>query len=135
MLDLHYLRTHTDRVRSSYKARGEAVDLDALLARDADRRRLITEADALKARKNELSKAVGEKKRDGAPEADLAPLMEESKAVTEQISDLEQRRTELQAALEAELLILPNVLHDSVPYGEEPEDNPVVRTWGEPPAF
>jgi seryl-tRNA synthetase len=135
MLDLRYLRAHSDRVRHSYKARGETADLEELLARDEERRRLIAETDALKARKNELSKAVGEMKRTGAPDDEVAPLLEESKAVTEQLGTIEEQLEALQASLDADLLMLPNVLHDSVPEGEGEQDNPVVRTWGEPPTF
>ncbi len=135
MLDLRYLRAHTDQVRHSYKARGETADLEELLARDEERRRLIAETDALKARKNELSKAVGEMKRTGAPDDEVAPLLEESKAVTEQLGAIEEQLEALQASLDADLLMLPNVLHDSVPEGEGEQDNPVVRTWGEPPSF
>ncbi|MCH6568180.1 MAG: serine--tRNA ligase, partial [Nitrospinae bacterium] len=61
MLDLRYLRAHTERVRRAYKDRGEAADLDQLLERDEERRRLIAKSDPPKARTNELSKAVGEK--------------------------------------------------------------------------
>ncbi len=135
MLDLRYMRAHTDRVRHSYKARGETADLEELLARDEERRRLIAETDTLKARKNELSKTVGEMKRTGAPEDEVASLLEESKAVTEQLGAIEEQLEALQASLDADLLMLPNVLHDSVPEGEGEQDNPVVRTWGEPPAF
>lgn len=135
MLDLRYLRAHTDRVRHSYKARGETADLDELLTRDEERRRLIAETDELKARKNELSNAVGEMKRTGAPEGEVAPLLEESKAVTEQLGAIEEQLEALQASLDADLLMLPNVLDDSVPEGAGEQDNPVVRTWGEPPAF
>ncbi|MEE9305523.1 MAG: serine--tRNA ligase, partial [bacterium] len=110
-------------------------DLEELLARDEERRRLIAETDALKARKNELSKAVGEMKRTGAPDDEVAPLLEESKAVTEQLGTIEEQLEALQASLDADLLMLPNVLHDSVPEGEGEQDNPVVRTWGEPPTF
>ena len=135
MLDLRYLRAYTERVRRAYKDRGEAADLDQLLERDEERRRLIAKSDSLKARKNELSKAVGEKKRAGEPEDDLAPLLEESKSVTEQLGALEQKLAERQGTLDAELLRLPNVLHETVPYGEGEQDNPVVRLWGEQPAF
>ena len=51
MLDLRYLRAHTERVRRSYEDRGETVDLNAIIKRDEERRRLITEVDELKAKK------------------------------------------------------------------------------------
>jgi seryl-tRNA synthetase len=135
MLDLRYLRLHTERVRQSYKARGEKADIEGLLARDEERRKLIAESDELKARKNELSKAIGQKKRSGAPESELEPLLEESRAASERISSLEKRLDELEAEIHSALLRLPNILHESVPYGEGEQDNPVVRHWGEKPSF
>ena len=56
MLDLATIREQTDRVRAAAANKGEPVDLDALLAADADRRKRLTEVEAMRAEQNRASK-------------------------------------------------------------------------------
>lgn len=65
MLDRKLIRTNPDAVRSAIKDKGEKVDLDRFLESDENRRRLLSELDQLKHRKNVLSEEIGKLKREG----------------------------------------------------------------------
>src|SRR5437868_1405055 len=113
--------------------RGRAFDAGALErwgALDQERRRLVTDGDAKKAERNAVSAAVGKKKRAGE---DASAEQERSRALGEEIAGLDARI----AAIEEEFRVieerLPNVPDASVPDGDGPEQNVLVKTWGEPP--
>ncbi len=132
MLSIRTIREQADRVRRALEARGADVDLDRILALDARRREVLQELEALRSRRNAASKEVGRIKREGG---DATGLMEEVRQVGERIKALEAELREVEPELDGLLLRVPNIPHDSVPVGRSEEDNPVVRTWGEPPAF
>jgi seryl-tRNA synthetase len=135
MLDLRLLRQEPDAVRAGLAVRGAAVQTDAVVTRvlglDEERRALIAEGDALKARRNAVSQEVGERKRrgEGADE-----VIAEMKAVGERIRQIDARLREIEAEIEDALLRTPNIPHASVQPGGE-EANEVVRSWGEQRTF
>lgn len=135
MLDLRQVRTETDEVRARLARRGKAEEtdaaVDALLRLDEERRALIGEGDALKARRNAVSAEVGARKRKGE---DAAELVEEMRDVNERIRAGDARLREVEAEVEGILLRIPNLPDPSTPDGGE-EANAVVRTWGERPSF
>ncbi|WP_459941584.1 MULTISPECIES: serine--tRNA ligase [Deferrisoma] len=132
MLSIRTIREQADRVRRALEARGADVDLDRILALDARRREVLQELEALRSRRNAASKEVGRIKREGG---DATGLMEEVRQVGERIKALEAELREVEPEIDGLLLRVPNIPHESVPVGRSEEDNPVVRTWGEPPAF
>jgi seryl-tRNA synthetase len=135
MLDLRLIRQDPDGVRDRLAARGKAGEtgaaIDEILALDTERRALIAEGDAGKARRNAVSQEVGERKR-RREEAD--DLIAEMRAVNERIREVDARLRELEERLEDRLLRLPNPTDAGVPAGGE-EANAVVRAHGEPRAF
>jgi seryl-tRNA synthetase len=134
MLDIRLLREKPDFVRERLATRGGDLSsqVDAILAQDAERRRLETELQKRNADRNRLSKEIGQLRAKKLPSAELEAQVrktgEEISALNEQVSQADEQQKLL-------LLNLPNLPHANVPVGANAEANPVVRTWGEAPAY
>jgi seryl-tRNA synthetase len=131
MLDLKAIRTEPDRVRDALGRRGQpglGDVVDRVLAIDEGRRAAITESDALKAERNEVSKEVGRLRREGE---DAEALILRMRDVGDRIAALDGIVSEADAEIAELLLSTPNAPHpDVVPGGEEA--NELLRSWGEP---
>ena len=132
MLDLNYVRQHADEVEAALRRRGTDLSLEPLKKLDQERRSLLQEVEGLKKQRNVSSKKIGQILKSGK---DASALKEEMRQAGEKISALEGKLKEVEEKLRAFMHELPNVPHPSVPEGRTPEDNPVVRTWGEQPRF
>jgi seryl-tRNA synthetase len=132
MLDLHFVREHPGQVAEALRKRGAAQALEPLLELDGRRRQLLTEVEKLKKLRNETSKRIGGIVKSGG---DATALKDEMRQVGDKITALEREIDETESALQGLLREIPNVPHASVPEGDSPESNPVVRTWGEPRRF
>jgi len=134
MLDLRFVREHVDEVQEALKKRGLDISLDEFLAKDRERRAALTRLDELRHQRNALSDEVGRMKRAGL-QVEAQPLIAQVKDINQQIKALEDQVDELDLWVMDFLLNLPNLPDPSVPFGLTSDDNPVVRTWGEPPRF
>ena len=132
MLDPRLLRERPEVVREALQARASTAPIDVYLDHDANRRRVLREVEELKARRNRFSQDVAAAKRSGH---DASALVEGSRALGSQISELEGRLRTLDSALEEMASQFPNIPHPSVPRGASADDNVEVRRWGEPRAF
>ncbi|MYL34418.1 serine--tRNA ligase [Pontibacillus yanchengensis] len=133
MLDLKYLRTNFQEVKEKLKKRGEDLtDLDKFEELDERRRELISETEELKAKRNEVSKQISAMKKE---KKDADHLITEMREVGERIKLLDAQLKEVEEQLETLLLSIPNIPHESVPVGEDEEDNVVAREWGEQKVF
>ena len=132
MLDLNYVREHGDDLEAALRRRGMEMSLEPLRELDGERRAVLVEVEGLKKHRNESSRKIGQLIKAGE---DPAPLKKEMRQVGEKISALGDRLKEVEDRLRTFMLELPNMPHESVPEGLTPEDNPVVRTWGERPSF
>jgi seryl-tRNA synthetase len=136
VLDIKLIRDQPDSVRQRLASRGagESARVDQLLALDEQRRKLLAEAETLKARRNRVSKEIGAlmgQKKIAEAEAKKA----ETREVGDRISELDRGVAGVERSRDELLLQLPNLPHESVVPGRGAEDNPVVRKWGEPPVF
>ncbi len=132
MLELQQVRERASEVRAALARRGLAGAIDPLLTLDARRREALGRAEALKKERNERSRAIGEEVRAGR---DAEPARAAVRELGDRIAGIETELEEIERALEDALSGIPNLPHPSVPDGRTSEDNTVVRTWGEPPAF
>jgi seryl-tRNA synthetase len=132
MLDIKYLRQNIDFVSGKMRERGQAMNLDRFVALDAERREIIGEVEGLRSERNTVSKQIGEKKQKGEDASDIISRMGE---VSTRIKELDEALKKTDENLDAILMTLPNIPHESVVCGIGSEDNPVVRTWGERPQF
>ncbi|HYM66325.1 MAG TPA: serine--tRNA ligase [Patescibacteria group bacterium] len=132
MLDIKLIRENPAAVERALATRGVAVSLAPVLAADAERRRLVTEAEELKAERNRASEAIGQAKRRGEDAQAATAHMRE---VSDRIKALDARVKEADARLEGLLLEIPNVPQPSVPVGASADNNVEVRRWGTPRSF
>lgn len=132
MLDPRLVRTETAAVAANLARRGVALDVTALQALEEQRKLLQVEAERLRNERNTQARTVGKAKAGGQ---EIAPLIAHSEALGKALADAERQLVAVQARLDAILLGLPNLLHESVPEGRDETANVEVRRWGEPRRF
>lgn len=134
MLDRNRIRQEPEKVRAAIKRKGIDAPVDEFLRIDKEWREAQTKLGELNAESNRISKSIGALMAQGKKEEAEAAKAETS-SLKNQIKELEPKERELEQALRAVELKFPNTPHDSVPDGMTPEDNPVIRTWGDKPNF
>jgi seryl-tRNA synthetase len=132
VLDLRLIREHPDDVQRALAEKGGADLVPAILARDGERRRLVKEADDLKAQRNTASEAIGRAKKRGE---DAGAAQARMREVGERIKALDAELKTIDAEMERLLEQVPNVPHPSVPRGKSDEENVEVRRSGTPRTF
>jgi seryl-tRNA synthetase len=130
VLDRKLIRARSDDVRRAIRDKGDNVDLDGFLELDEKRRRLLSELDELKHRKNVLSEEVGKSKREGQ---DASRQIEEVKRLSLRMEEMESDLGKVDVQLDTIQARIPNVPHPSVPVGHDPSANVEVRRFGEIP--
>ena len=129
MISIELIRRDPDIVREAMRKRAADVPVDEILSLDEERRSLIVRADALRARRNEVSREMGRSK--DRPQE----LIEEMRSAGSQIKELEDRLRSTGEKLDDLLLRVPNIPDESAPVGPDESANVVVRTVGELPSF
>ena len=131
MLDMKMIRENPENIRKMLKDRDVQFDLDLLLDLDKKRREMIISTDELRKKKNEMSVKISEAKKTGS---EVTPIIQEMQLVSQELAKLEevQHKTELEYSKLA--LTIPNVLHESVPCGDD-SANKEIRKWGTIPQF
>ena len=131
MLDMKMIRENPENVRKMLKDRDVQFDLDLLLELDKKRREMIISTDSLRKKKNEMSIKISDTKKAGN---EATSIIQEMQLVSKDLAKLEevQQKTELEYSKLA--LTIPNILHKSVPCGDE-SANQEIRKWGTLPKF
>ncbi len=129
---MRLLRTDLDAVVANLARRGFVFDKEGFLALEERRKALQVEVDRLRNERNTRSKSIGRAKAQGQ---DIAPLLAEVESLGDQLKAADEGLAAAQAELDALLLDVPNLLHESVPDGADEEANVEVSRWGEPRAF
>ena len=131
MLDLRYIREHSDLVKEGVKKKGEDVaKIDAVMIADERRRMLIQRGEALKNRRNLVSAEIPRLK---AANQDAGDLLAEMKIASDEIKTVDGELKVVEQDIENLLLQIPNIPHPTVPDGKTPADNRTIDTWGEIP--
>jgi len=134
MISLQLIRDDPEGVKRAVARKGEPTEpIDRLLAADARRRQLEGEVNDLRAERNNGNRQLGELLRTGQG-AEAATLKARLAPLSERIDTLAVELAGIEAAIEADLLLVPNLPHANVPDGASADDNPVIRSWGEPAA-
>ena len=133
MLDIKVIRENLDWAKDKLATRGiKPEELDELIQIDARRREALNESEQLKAERNNVSKKIGEAKRNKEDASDAIKSMKE---VSNKIKDLDNEIRDLSEKQEYILLRLPNFPADSDPIGPDESYNEEVRKWEEPTKF
>ena len=132
MLDIKFIREHTEEVRQNLKNRHAQVDLDALLEADARRRELLGQVEAMKNRRNDVTKEISVLKRNKENADEKIAAMKE---LGDELAVLDGKGKEAEEQMLAVQLMIPNMCHPSVPVGNDDSDNPEVRKWGDVTTF
>ena len=132
MHDLSFFRANLDAVAARISTRGLQLDLAQFRALDTERRAAVTEAEQLKAQRNNESAAIAKLRKDGV---DTTEQQQKVRAMGDRISALDEKVKELDESFRTLLAGIPNIPHESVPIGKSAEDNVEVRRWGQPRQF
>jgi seryl-tRNA synthetase len=134
VLDIALIRENPEYVREAMHKTGDDPALvDTILALDVRRREILTEVEELRAERNRVSKEIGKLKgkadRSGSTERDAR--IAEMRKVGDRIDELEEQLCVVESDLDSAMLRVPNVPHESVPYGPDDSHNVVGSGWGE----
>ncbi len=132
MLDITLLRRDLDGVVAQLNRRKNPqpyLDVPRFVQLEAERKQIQTATEAAQARRNALSKQVGQMKGRGE---DASALMAQVGGIADEMKAGAERLEQIQAELQGMLMSLPNQLHDSVPQGADESANVELRRWGTP---
>jgi seryl-tRNA synthetase len=129
VLDLRHIRREPELVRAGLLKKGDAAELDRLLALDAGYREALHELEAGRAARNSASRAIAELLREERT-AEAETRKREVRALGERLAALEREVEAGRGEIETLLLGLPNLPHESVPVGADVASNRVERSWG-----
>jgi seryl-tRNA synthetase len=159
MLDSRFVRENTEAVKIAMQNRNNEWDSDAFLALETRRRLAIADLESLQARRNTLSKEIGELMRaakspsgsvadntaadsaadSAAAAAEAQKQVDEAKAevrdINVQIDELDHRKEAAENALAEVIMTLPNIPSEYTPLGHDENDNAELRRWGTPRTF
>ncbi len=132
MLEIKFVRQNLSDVKRALEARHSELDIDVFQKADELRRGVLAELEELRHRRNRVSDQIAELKKDGE---DTTVLVEQMRAVSANIKELEQELAVHQEMLDKVLLEIPNIPHASVPLGKDAADNSLIKQEGTPPYF
>ncbi|MEM3212019.1 MAG: serine--tRNA ligase [Candidatus Micrarchaeaceae archaeon] len=128
MITTKYVRDNFDAIKKSLEKRKSDFPIDELKEYDEKSRKLMVQVQKLRSDRNKGSEAVSNAKKQGKEPS--KEELEKLASTKEQIDELESQLEQYQKKIESLLWNLPNVLHESVPYGKDSSDNVEVRKWG-----
>ena len=139
MLDIRFVRENPDAVKENIKKKFQEAKLplvDKVIELDAKNRAVMTEANALRAERNTLSKQVGmlmgQAKKDPSKLEEAEDAKAKVKANAERLAELEKKEQDLDEKVRQIMMVLPNIIHPSVPIGPDDSCNVEVERFGEP---
>ena len=132
MLDPKLIKEKPEVIKDMLKARSVEFDLEGLIDSDQQRREFISKTDELRKKKNQVALNISEKKKKGE---DISSILAEMKSVSEELSKLEVDQNNIEKKYLKLATSIPNLIHESVPIGEDDESNKEIKKWGNIPEF
>ena len=132
MLDPKLIRSDLNAIAVQLKKRGFELDVETLQSLEAKRKACQVESENLQSERNTKSKSIGKAKAAGE---DIQPLLDEISGLGEKLDDAKNELADVHQQMDTILMLLPNLLHESVPAGLSEEDNVEIRKWGEAKTF
>jgi len=127
VIDRRLIREEPDRLRAGLARKRSSIDIERLIALDREHLSNLQQAEELRKQRNTASEEIGRRKGAGEDTAALQAAMKETSSA---IKNLEGRNKEIEETLDALLLTIPNLPHESVPDGADSTSNVVARTVG-----
>ena len=134
MLDIKFLRENPELVKENIKKKFQDRKLpmvDEAIALDQKRRDNQAEADQLRNEKNKISKEIGKLMAAGDKEG-AETVKAKVAEFSSRLKELEQEAPEIEEALRKIMLVIPNIIDDSVPIGKDDSENVEVERFGDP---
>jgi seryl-tRNA synthetase len=133
MLDLKFVTENLDKVIENLsKRQGDFSYLKELEILQEERKNIIVDVESKKALRNESSKKIGELKRN---KQDATHILDQVKDLGDEIKAMDEKLKDIEDKIFDILAITPNLLHESVPYGEDESSNLEIRKVGTPKTF
>ena len=132
MLDPKLVRSDLNSVAEQLKKRNFKLDVTVLENLETKRKAVQVQTEELQNERNTKSKSIGKAKAAGD---DIKPLLDEVAGLGDKLDAAKAELSEVQQEMDAILMSIPNLLHESVPVGKDENDNIEIRKWGEPKVF
>lgn len=132
MLDPKLIRNDLDTVAAKLRVKHFELDVAAISNLESRRKDVQVKTEALQAERNSRSKLIGQVKAKGE---DIAPYLQQVAELGNELDEQKAVLEAIQSELNDILWAIPNLPDDSVPEGKSEDDNPVIRSWGDPPEF
>ncbi len=132
MIDIKKIRANRKEVEEKLKTKDPSIDLTSIVNLDEQIRKLQTEVEELKAKRNLSSKEIGQKKTEGK---DSSKQMHEIASIGDKIAKIDHSLAELEQKKNEELACLPNIPMDDVPVALEAKDNVCIKSFGKKREF
>ncbi len=134
MIDINLIREKSDLVKENIKNKFQdekIVLVDEVKDLDEEVRKLKKEGDSLRAEKNKKSSEIGALMRDGKKD-EAEKVKEEVASFGERITSLEEKEAKLNKEIRERMLVIPNIMDQSVPIGKDDTENVEIEKFGEP---
>ena len=132
MLDIKFVRDNMETVQQALINRGNNTNLDEFLTLEKERRVLVSQVEVLKNKRNTVSQEISRLKK---AKENADDLVAEMRLVGDRIAEIDTTIKEVELKLQHIIISIPNMLHQSVPIGQDENSNEEVRTWGTIPTF
>ena len=132
MIPLKYIRENPQVIKKMLESKKTDFDIDDLLNKDKKWRELVLKCDNLKAIRNKVSKDISRMKLD---QQDASVQIKSMKETSSEIKEIDKEIDTLINDINSSLLYIPNIIHTSVPIGNDENDNVVIREFGKKPKF
>jgi seryl-tRNA synthetase len=132
MLEIKFVRQNLDSVQQALQNRGAFTDWQAFIDADNQRKSVLGEIEELRHHRNVVTDQIAALKKTGQ---DAQAMVIQMREVGERIKQLEKELNVHEERLQSILMGIPNMPHASVPIGKDENDNPVIKTHGDPTSF
>jgi seryl-tRNA synthetase len=133
MLDPRFIRENRETVFEALKKRGEDPRLlDKIIKIEGERRDLLKEVEEDRQQRNTITQEIGRLKKEGK---DASEQLTKAKEISEKTAEKEASLRDLEKKAKEEMLLIPNIPHETTPVGRDETENVELRKWGDLPDF
>lgn len=134
MLDIKLVRTNPELVKENIKKKFQdekLVLVDEVLALDEQFRASKSRGDELRQQRNTVSKEIGRLMKEGKKD-EAEETKKKVSAIAEELEEMERRESEMAEEIKKRMMVIPNIIDDSVPIGRDDSENVELERFGEP---